>query len=145
MRKTKEFYIEKYEKAIELWKKGLSIKNIASRLDVSYSAVYAWIKGRKPVDSKIIKFIKFLKANGPTPLAEIKKKFPKHSEIYTTAVHRGFKILRYKLPRKFGDYSIWYLLPQQEANLKEEVEKFLKTFDKIKNRIADEFFDRMSH
>lgn len=121
----------------------MSIKDIASRLGLSYSAVYAWIKGRKPKESKVIEFIEFLKKNGPAPLAKIRKKFPKHSEIYFTALHRGYKILRYVLPKKFGDYAIWYLLPEQEEKLKKEVEEFLQRYDEVKKKLAEEMVKRI--
>lgn len=143
MRKTKEYYLERYEEVMKLWQQGIPIKEIASRLGLSYSAVYAWIKGRKPKESKIIEFIEFLRKNGPTPLADMRKKFPKHSEIYFTALHRGYKILRYTLPRKFGDYSIWYLLPEQEEALKKEIEKFLRYYDETKKKLAEKVVRKM--
>ncbi len=143
MRKTKEFYNEKYNEFLELREQGLSMSEIAKRLQISYSAVYAWIRGRKPEESKVTKFIKFLRNNGPTPLAEIRKLFPKHSDIYLTAVQRGYKILKYTLPKKFGDYSIWYLLPEQEADLKREVEKFIKEFNRVKEKLSNEMLRRV--
>jgi DNA invertase Pin-like site-specific DNA recombinase len=129
MRRTKEFYTEKYNKAIKLYKKGMSIKDIASYLELSYSCVYGWIKNIKtPKVSKVEEFLKFLKNNGPSPISEIKKLFPKHSDIFLLAKQRGFEIKRAKLPRKFKDLSIWYYLPSQEEELKKRVRESLEKY-----------------
>ena len=57
MRKGREFYSQNYEKVIELHKKGMSVKDIASRLNMSYSAVYHWTRGlRKPEKGNLLNF-----------------------------------------------------------------------------------------
>ena len=127
LRKTKEFYSRLYERAVELYKEGKSVKEIAELLNLSYSCVYAWVKlGRKPRKSKVEEFIAYVKTSGPLPVCEVVKKFPKHSELYLLAKQRGFAIERAKLPRKFKGYHLWYYLPEQAEELKEKIENFLK-------------------
>jgi predicted transcriptional regulator len=144
IRKGKNSYIEKYEKAKELAEKNYSIKEIANILGISYSAAYQWIKKKKePKKDKITLFYDFLSKNGPSPLAIIKKDFPKHSEIYNSAISRGFKIKRYKLPRIFKEYSIWYYLEGQENSLKERIKIIINKREEMKNEIAEKIFDRL--
>ena len=138
MRKGKEFYSGNYEKVIELYKKGFSVNEISSHLKISYSCVYNWVKSiRKPEKGNLIEFIDFLRDNGPAPVIEIKQKFPKHSEIFLTAQHRDMGVLRFKLPRKFGEYSMWYLLKGQEHKLKQRVRELLNKYEELKQKLLN--------
>ncbi|GEM_PF-1213945 len=144
IRKGKSSYIEKYEEAKKLAEKNYSIKEIANILGVSYSAVYQWIKkSKEPKKDKITLFYEFLSKNGPSPLAIIRNNFPKHSELYNSAISRGFKIKRYKLPRIFKEYSIWYYLEGQENSLKERIKIIIDKREEMKNKIAEEIFERL--
>ena len=144
MRRGKEFYTKSYPTAMELHKKGLSAKEIAAKLNISYSAVYHWVtKRRKPRDDNLTAFAKFLEANGPTPAAELKD-FPKHSELFLTARQRGLKIRRYKLPRKFGEYSLWYFLDGQESRLKSRIVYMAKKREELKKKILETLGKSMS-
>lgn len=135
IRKGRETYQESYSKALELHKKGKSIKEIAAELGVSYSASYHWVKGlRSPRAGNIREFEAFLKENGPSPAAEIGRKFPKHNEIFHIAQKRGIPVKRWvtSKPRTFGEYATWYYLKGQEGRLKEKVIETLKRFGEIK-------------
>ena len=80
MRKGREFYSKNYDGAIDLYNKGLSVREIADKLKISYSCAYHWTKGlRRPEKGNLLEFEKFLKENGPTPVIDIKEKFPKHN------------------------------------------------------------------
>ncbi|OYT57423.1 MAG: hypothetical protein B6U68_01850 [Candidatus Aenigmarchaeota archaeon ex4484_14] len=57
MRRGKEFYTQNYQRALDLHEQGMSIKEIAQVLGISYSAVYSWIsKGRKPGEGALMKY-----------------------------------------------------------------------------------------
>ena len=129
MKRTKEFYAERYEKVLELYRRGASIRDIASRLKLSYSCVYGWVKHAKTPRASVAEaFTEFLRRHGPAPAAEIKKFFPKHSDVFLLAKQRGFEIKRAKLPRKFKELSTWYYLPSQEAELKRRVRESLEKY-----------------
>ncbi|MEM7826892.1 MAG: helix-turn-helix transcriptional regulator [Candidatus Aenigmatarchaeota archaeon] len=133
MRRGKEFYVKNYKKVMELHESGLSAKEISKRLGISYSAVYNWItQRRKPSKDKLTELLMFLNENGPTPLIELRKTFPKHSELFLTAEQRGLEIRRYKLPKIFGEYSMWYFLNGQEDELKERINKIIKRREELK-------------
>lgn len=144
LRKGKNFYVENYKKAIELYEKGYSIKDISCKLGISYSACYSWIsKKNVPKKDIVTKFYEFLKTRGPSPIIDIKKEFSKHSEIYLAAIDRGFKINRYKLPRIFKDYSIWYYLEGQEEELINRVKDIINKREEMKDKLAEEFLRRI--
>jgi len=129
MREGRELYSEKYEKAMEMHKQGMSVNEIAEKLGISYSAAYHWIKGlRKPEKGNLNDFEEFLKENGPTNAEDLKRKFPKHNEIFLTAKKRGGQVFRYvmKKARTFGDDATWYFLKGQEDELNERIKKLIK-------------------
>lgn len=145
LRKGKNFYVENYKKAIELYNKGYNIKDIASILGISYSACYAWIfKKRTPKKDIATKFYEFLKSNGPSPIIEINKEFAKHSDIYLVAKERGFKINRYKLPRILKGYSIWYYLEGQEEELLNRVKDIINKREELKDKLTEEIFRKIN-
>ncbi len=132
MRRGKEFYTEKIEKAKRLYSEGREIKDIAKELNVSYSAVYHWVKGlRTPKKSRLEEFRDFLKENGPTPVARIEKEFPKHNELYNISSTRGIEIRRIVIEKNFRggkNYGTWYFLPGQEKELLKRIEKLLENY-----------------
>ncbi|MEM7819813.1 MAG: helix-turn-helix domain-containing protein [Candidatus Aenigmatarchaeota archaeon] len=138
MRRGREFYSKNYEKVLELYNQGKSIKEISNQLNISYSCVYHWIKGlRKPDIGNINLFIDFIKNNGPIPIMNIKEKFPKHNELFLTASRRGLPIKRFMLGRKFGEYSTWYLLEGQEELLKDRIEELFLKIREFKERLKE--------
>lgn len=137
MRQGKELYTKKYQEAMELFEKGMHPKEIAEKLGISFSAVYSWTKkGNKPSSGIYEEFHNFLKVNGPKPLLEIKKRFPKHSELFLGARDRGFKIHRKKLSRIMGEYSIWYYLEGQEEEAEKRISEILKRRDELREEIV---------
>ncbi len=129
MRKGREFYPQLYDKAISLYKKGLSIKEIAQKLGISYSCAYHWIKGlRKPEQGNLLRFIDFIKKHGPIPVAEIKDHFPKHNELFLISSRRGLGIRRYTLKRKYGEYSTWYYFLGQEHFLEKKIKTLIEKY-----------------
>jgi predicted DNA-binding protein YlxM (UPF0122 family) len=138
MRQGKELYTKKYDEVMELFEKGMHPKEIAEKLGISFSAVYAWTKkGKKPSSGAYEEFYNFLKENGPQSLLELKKKFPKHSELFLGARDRGFNIQRKKLSRIMGDYSIWYFLEGQESEAEKKIEEILKRREELRTRIVE--------
>jgi len=127
LRRTKDFYSQVYREAVRLFEMGKSIREVAEELGISYSCAYAWYRGkRKPRRSRVEEFISYLKNKGPLPIGELKRVFPKHSELFYLANQRGFSVKRAKLPRKVRGAYLWYYLPGQEEKLKERVEAYLK-------------------
>ncbi len=139
MRKTKEFYTEKVELAKKLFEDGMSIRDVAKELGVSYSAAYHWIKGlRTPKASRLEEFRNFIKVRGPVPICDVKNKFPKHNDLYNLSSTRGIKINRLVIEKNFRggmDYGTWYFLPGQEDELAKRVEKLLKNYKLAKETI----------
>ena len=137
MRRGREFYSENYSKAVELYKQGLSVKQISSDLGLSYSAVYHWVKGlRSPEKGNITDFLYYLKKNGPMPVVKLKANFPKHNELFLTAEHRGLGVRRHTMARKFGEYNTWYYLPGQEVLLKERLDELFEVITKVKEKLG---------
>lgn len=137
MRKGREFYSKNYSRVMELHSKGAEINEIAKQLDISYSAVYHWVRGiRKPDTGNINAFEAFLRANGPVAAVEIKDKFQKHNEIFHTAASRGSQIKRHILERRFGGYATWYFLPGQEAALKKRVHELLDKYRELREKLT---------
>lgn len=144
LRKGKNFYVESYMKVMELYEKGYGIKDIAKTVGISYSTCYAWIsKRRSPKIDVATKFYEFLKEKGPSTAREIRNEFSKHSEIYLMANQRGFKINRYKLPRVFKEYAIWYYLDGQEKELLNRIKDIINKREELKNKITEEIFKRI--
>ena len=144
LRKGKNFYTENYNKALELWKKGYSIKDISKELGISYSTIYFWVsKRRVPKKDKVTEFYEFLKLHGPSSAIEIKNHFGKHSELYLTAKERGIEINRYKLPKILKGYSIWYYLDGQEEELINRVKDIINKREELKERLCKEVFVRL--
>lgn len=138
MRKGKEYYAKKYEKAKKLHKKGKSIKEIAKTLDVSYSAAYAWIKkDRKPKKGQLVKFIEFLKKNGPQTKPQLKKEFKKYNELYHIAVKRGKPIKRKNLDPRYKKFRTWYYLEGQEKQLKKRIKALKKKYKQFKDKLIE--------
>jgi len=134
-RRGREFYSRNYNEAIELYKKGLSINEIAEKLKISYSCVYHWITGlRKPETGNLLGFEKFLKEHGPTPAIDIKERFPKHNELFLIASRRGIPVKRYILSRKFGEFSTFYFMIGQEEELKKRIKELLDKYKELKER-----------
>lgn len=138
MRKGKEYYTKKYKKAKELHKQGLSIKKIAKKLNVSYSAAYAWIKkNRKPKKGQLVKFIEFLKENGPQTKPQLKKEFPKYNELYHIAVKRKKKVKRKILDPKYKQFRTWYYLKGQEKKLEKRINKLKQKYKQLKAKLLE--------
>ena len=137
MRKGREFYSRNYEEVIKLHQKGMSVRNIAEKMNMSYSCIYHWVKGiRKPETGNLNEFEKLLKEKGPMPVAEIKEKFPKHNELFLTARRRGMPIKRYVLNRKFGDFSTFYFLNGQEKELKKAVKELFDKYRGLREKMT---------
>ncbi len=138
MRRGREFYSKNYSKAMEMHNNGVDISVIAKQLNISYSAVYHWVRGiRKPDEGNINAFESFLKQNGPSAAAEIESDFPKHNEIFHTAVSRGSQLKRHALERKFGGYATWYFLPGQEEALKARIRELFGKYKELRGKLAE--------
>lgn len=138
MRKGREFYSKHYDKAMELHKNGVPIKDIAKQLNISYSAVYHWVRGlRKPETGNINDFISFLQKHGPTPAGKIEETFPKHNELFLTASRRDLPVKRLYLGRKYQEYSTWYLLEGQEDLLKKRIEALFSKIEEYKEKLRE--------
>ena len=135
-RRGREFYSKNYDEAINLYKNGLSVREIADKLKVSYSCVYHWIKGLwKPETGNLLEFEKFLRENGPTPVIDIKERFPKHNELFLTASRRGMPIKRYVLSRKFGEFSTFYFIGNQEKELRKRIKELMDKYKELRERM----------
>ena len=135
MRRGREFYSGQYEKAIELHSNGISVKDIARELGVSYSTAYHWIKGiRKPDKGNVRDFVSHIEKSGPLPAVKIKDKFPKHNELFLIAEKRGIAIKRHIMSRGFGEYRTWYYLPGQEELLKKRLDELFTLIKRVKSR-----------
>ena len=138
MRKRKDFYFQKYEKAVELHKAGKSFQGIAKELDISYSAVYSWIKGaRKPEKDVLNNFVDFLRKNGPMPAILAKELFPSHDDLFHMAMKRGSGLNRHLVAGKhiLKESGVWYYLDGQEDELKKRIIEMLKKYNKLRGFI----------
>jgi len=135
MRKGKEFYSKRYEEAMKMYNSGIPIKDVASKLDLSYSSVYHWAKGlRKPQVGNLVSFENFIK-NSPRAVADVKEKFPKHNELFLTAAKRGIPIKRQVFDKRFGDYATWYFMNGDEKKLKNEVRKLREKYGEVRDKL----------
>ena len=141
MRRGRQLYDKKYNEALKLHAEGKSINEIATHLDVSYSAAYHWIKGlRKPDTGNLNAFENYLREKGPMPVIDVEKNFPKHNELFLMANKRSMNIRRTILKRKYGKYAIWYFLDGQEDQLKERLEELYSKIKDIKDLLRDKMF-----
>ncbi len=135
-RRGKEFYSENYRKVIELHGKGMQAAEIARQLGISYSCVYHWVKGiRKPGAGSTEQFVEYLEKNGPSPAAQLTEKFPKHSELFLTAISRKMPVKRHLLQRKFGEYRAWYYLAGQENELKRLIAELRCKYKQLREKL----------
>ena len=135
-RRGREFYSKNYDEAINLYKKGLSVREIADKLKISYSCAYHWTRGlRKPETGNLLEFEKFLRENGPTPIIDIKERFPKHNELFLTASRRGMPIKRYVLSRRFGEFSTFYFISNQEKELRKRIKELMDKYKELRERV----------
>ncbi len=139
MRKGREFYASHYDRVMELHKSGKSVKEIAVQLNISYSCVYHWVNElrTKPISGALNEFIMFLRDNGPSPVADIRKKFAKHNEFFLRAHSRNMNIRRILLQRKLGDYATWYYLEGQEPELKARIKSFIAKYNETRKKLAE--------
>ena len=137
LRKGREFYGKNYEEAMKLHEQGLSVSEIAKKLNVSYSAAYHWVKGlRKPESGNVNTFAAYLEKSGPMPVAELKNVFPKHNELFLIASRRGLPVKRLMLQKKLSEYSIWYYLAGQEAELEKRTSMLMDKIKEIKEKLG---------
>ncbi len=140
LRKSKEKYTELYPQAVELSKKGVSVKDISLQLGISYSAVYAWLRqGRKPAPPSLVRFKQYLKEYGPTAAIDIKRIMPKHNDFYHISQKRGMGIKRVVLDKRYAEYRTWYYLDDQEALLKQRLEELREKYAKVKKKLMKTF------
>ena len=138
IRKGKEYYARYYDEALRLYSEGLSAADIAAKLNISYSAVYHWVKGlRKPAAGNVTAFIGHIQKNGPSAVIDIKQTFPKHNEIFLTAVRRGLPVKRYMMKKKFHDYSTWYYVEGQEKQLEISIKSLLDKVKEVKEKLFE--------
>ena len=141
MRRGRQLYGKKYEEALKIHTQGKTVNEIASELDISYSAAYHWIKGlRKPEAGNLNEFENFLKEKGPMPVIEVEKKFPKHNELFLMANKRGMIVKRKTLKRRYGKYAIWYFLDGQEDQLNERTKELFAKVDDTRKKLRDAMF-----
>jgi hypothetical protein len=139
MRRGRDFYSQIYEKAVDMYQSGLSIKDIALKLNISYSAAYHWVKGlRKPKKGNIVKFLHHFQTNGPQTAAQLEKEFPKYNELFLTASRRGYKLKRYVMDLNLGKHSTWYFLEGQEKELEVKVKSILNKYNQLKKSLSGE-------
>ena len=142
-RRGKDFYTKQYNDVMELVERGVPLQEIAQKTSLSYSCVYHWAKKiRKPETERLTVFFDFLQEHGPTPVAEIKDRFPKHNEIFLTCKRRGFPIKRFVMKSKVGDYGTWYYTEGQEDKLEEHVNSMVGTLKKIKETFEKREYGR---
>ncbi len=138
IRKGKDFYTETYERALELHRQGIAVKEISKRLGISYSSVYSWFKSsRAPKRGSISQLTEFLQKNGPMPVVVVRELFPSHDDLYYSARKRGFDINRYNMSSKkvFGKASVWYYLSGQEEELKKRILGMIGKYKEIKEKL----------
>ncbi len=136
MRRGKEHYNSKYDEVMRLHQQGMQIREIAQKLDISYSSAYHWIRGlRKPQPGNISDFVGYLEKNGPTAAVDIKEPFPKHNELFLIASRRGLRVKRHTLGRKYAEYGTWYLLEGQESQLEERTKELFSAIKRAKEKL----------
>lgn len=137
LRKGREFYDRHYSEAMKLHGEGLSVREIADKLGVSYSAAYHWIKGiRRPEQGNVSGFVSFLEKHGPAAVADLKEKFPKHNEVFLIATRRARPVKRYMMKKMYGDYSTWYYLEGQEAELEKRISMLMDKIKEVKEKLT---------
>lgn len=137
IRRGREFYSKHYDEAMRLYNEGLSTRQIADKLNISYSAVYHWVKGlRKPEPGNVASFIEHLKKYGPAAVIDIKEKFPKHNELFLIAVRRNVPVKRYMLRKKYGEYATWYYVAGQEKELESRLKELMEKVKGIKEKLG---------
>lgn len=138
MRKGKDFYHNQYEKAMEMYNSGKSVKDISDVLGISYSSIYSWIRGKAPKKGSLNDFVDFLRKNGPSPVIVMKEMFPSHDNLYQNAVQRGFGVNRYKTSQKkpFGQAATWYYLEGQDEELKKRVLDMVKKYKELTDKFS---------
>ena len=135
-RRGRDFYAQNYGKVKELWNKGVSVKDISKNMGLSYSCVYHWVKGlRKPEKGNLVEFENFIEKNGPTAVADIEEKFPKHNELFLTASRRGFPLRRHRTRNRLGGYSTWYFVSGQEKLLEKRLSELFEKLEEIKQKL----------
>ncbi|MBI2172964.1 MAG: helix-turn-helix domain-containing protein [Candidatus Aenigmarchaeota archaeon] len=138
IRKGKEHYSSRYESAMALHGEGMAVGDIARKLGVSYSCAYHWIRGlRKPGEGNPSAFMKFLEENGPAPVLEMKKRFPKHNELFLICSRRGLGVKRARLERKYLEYSTWYCMEGQESLMKKRVEEMISKVEGFRKSLKE--------
>jgi predicted DNA-binding transcriptional regulator len=137
MRRGKEYYSRFYSEAIELHKSGMPVREIADKLNISYSAVYHWVKGlRQPEKGNVSEFVDLID-RGPVAVVDIKVRFPKHNELFLIAVRRGVPVKRYMMRKKYGDYATWYYMAGQEKQLEKRTDELMDAIRKIGKRLSE--------
>jgi len=137
LRRGREIYSKHYEEAMRLHEQGMSVQEIASKLSISYSAAYHWIKGlRKPEAGNVNEFLTYLQKNGPVPVTIIKEKFPKHNELFLIAARRALPVKRHMLVKKYGDYATWYYLQGQEKDLESRLKELADKIRQVKEKLG---------
>ncbi|MBS3056501.1 MAG: helix-turn-helix domain-containing protein [Candidatus Aenigmarchaeota archaeon] len=138
MRHGKEHYAEQYDKVIELYNKGMEIREIALQIGISYSAVYHWVRGlRKPEKGNPTEFVELLLKNGPMSQKDICEIFPKHNEVYLICCRRGFSVKRIQLGKKYRDYSTWYYLKGQEHEISDKINEVLQKYKEVRKKLKE--------
>lgn len=141
IRKGREFYGAKYEEALRLYEEGLSIKDIAKKLSISYSAAYHWIKGlRKPEKGNVNEFFQFIEKEGPVSAFSAEKKFPKHNELFLMASRRSLPMKRVYLGKKYKELATWYFVPGQESELEKRLESLFSDIEDARNKLKSILF-----
>ena len=136
LRRGREFYGKKVEEAVALYSQGVEIKEIASRLGISYSAAYHWVKGlRKPEAGNVNGFFAFLQSNGPSAALHIMKRFPKHNELFLMASRRGLGVKRIYLGRKYRELATWYYLEGQQRQLDAKIGEIRAKVTEARDRL----------
>ncbi|MBI4894878.1 MAG: helix-turn-helix domain-containing protein [Candidatus Aenigmarchaeota archaeon] len=137
IRKGKDFYHNQYDKAMQMYRDGISIKDIANSLGISYSSVYSWTKGKIPEEGKLNEFIAFLEKTGPSPVIVIREMFSSHDDLYQNSLKRGFNVKRYKTSlQKIGSAATWYYLEGQEDELKKRVLDMVKRYKELREKFV---------
>lgn len=123
---------------MKLYEGGMPVGDIAKKLGISYSCAYHWVRGiRKPDAGNPVEFVEFLQNRGPSPVLEVKAKFPKHNEVFLICSRRGLGVKRMYLGRKFLEYSTWYYLDGQESLLEQKIGEIMKKIESLKKNLKE--------